>query len=193
MVIAWNELRDARERIGLTQEELAQELGVSTRTITNWEKSGVARKAEYKVERYFGDALVRDTSTPNIERELDYLDAVRKMPVADRADHEGWDPSRVLREASDAELLEELTRRARRRGLIAVSKETALPRETEREARQILRGERARLTPADVIVGSFGENSGTEQDEPLPENLEEAWAGQYAADPAGDDPEDHTP
>lgn len=109
MVITWNELRDARERLNLTQEELASELGVSTRTVTNWEANGVPRKAEYKVERYFGDTLVR---------------APGDAAVAD-ARHADVTPSprtgADLSFASDVELLEELLRRAAERALYGVS------------------------------------------------------------------------
>jgi transcriptional regulator with XRE-family HTH domain len=95
MVITWNELRDARERLHLTQEELASQLGVSTRTVTNWEANGVARKAEYKVERFFGDALTRARAG------------------ADRAEAEPDSPPAVdLSAVPDLALLEELTRRA---------------------------------------------------------------------------------
>lgn len=40
---------------------------------------------------------------------------------------------------------------------------------------------------SNLIVGGFGKTSEHE----VPEDVEEAWAGQYAADPAGDDPIDH--
>lgn len=93
MVITWNELRDARERLHLTQEELASQLGVSTRTVTNWEANGVARKAEYKVERFFGDALTRARSG------------------VDRAEPDS-SPAVDLSAVPDLALLEELTRRA---------------------------------------------------------------------------------
>lgn len=44
-----------------------------------------------------------------------------------------------------------------------------------------------------VIVGSFGQNAATGDDLVIPENVEEEWAGQYAAHTKGDTPEDHTP
>lgn len=104
MVIAWNELRDARERLHLTQEELASQLGVSTRTVTNWEANGVARKAEYKVERFFGDALVRESSD-------DPAATVDAAPLPRPTDLSG---------VSDLALLEELTRRAAERARLGV-------------------------------------------------------------------------
>lgn len=50
---------------------------------------------------------------------------------------------------------------------------------------------RGNNTLAPVIVGGFGNNAVTEEE--IPENVEEAWAGQYAAHPKGELPEDHTP
>ncbi len=59
MSITWKQLRDAREHADLTQLELADMLGVSPRTIVNWEKEGsaVPRKSEYKVIRELGSAF----------------------------------------------------------------------------------------------------------------------------------------
>lgn len=165
MVITWNELRDARERIGLTQEQLAEKLGVSTRTITNWENAGVAKKAEYKVERFFGDDLKRDESVNRIEAQLDYNKTIASMSLDERAEHEGLSTfAQVLKEASDAELLEELTRRARARGLIAVSKQIDLPRTTQREATLLLRGERSRLTLSDTQPSKRSDVGGSSED-----------------------------
>lgn len=42
-----------------------------------------------------------------------------------------------------------------------------------------------------VIVGGFGQNAHTEEE--IPENVEEEWAGRFAASPMSDIPEDHTP
>lgn len=38
MAMTGDEIRDARERLGLTQSELGQMVGVSMRTIGNWER-----------------------------------------------------------------------------------------------------------------------------------------------------------
>ena len=35
------DIRLTRKRLGLTQEEMAKRLGVSTRTVQNWEQGGV--------------------------------------------------------------------------------------------------------------------------------------------------------
>lgn len=45
---------------------------------------------------------------------------------------------------------------------------------------------------SNVIVGGFGKNADADEDV-LPENVEEEWAGQFAASPKSDLPEDHTP
>ena len=110
MVITWNELRDARESLHLTQEELATRLGVSTRTVTNWEANGVARKAEYKVERFFGDALARDARDRDGDAARDSAGVVDEQAVS--ADGDGPSAPVDLSTVSDLELLEELTRRA---------------------------------------------------------------------------------
>ncbi|GAA1578815.1 helix-turn-helix domain-containing protein [Leucobacter aridicollis] len=191
MVISWNELRDARERRNLTQEELAEQLGVSTRTITNWERVGVARKAEYKVRRFFGDDLSDGAQRPDPFAEIDYNLEVQRMTLSDRADHEGVSEfALALKEASDGELLEELQRRARKRGLAIISAGIT-PKHMQREVNQILRGERRRLESQDLNVGGAGNNVQTESDIEVPENVEEEWG--LAAHPKTDLPQDHTP
>lgn len=124
MVITWNDLRDARERIGFTQEELANELGVSTRTITNWEATGVPRKAEYKVERFFGENLHRSESPPATPGLFDdvvaQLDAQPVQLPVDTAPSR-LELVRVLDQFPDYTILEYLTRRALRRRANEVS------------------------------------------------------------------------
>lgn len=48
-------------------------------------------------------------------------------------------------------------------------------------------------TDAEIIVGRFGKNADADTDDDIPENVEEAWAGKFAAHPKGNEPEDHTP
>lgn len=48
-----------------------------------------------------------------------------------------------------------------------------------------------RNRPSNVIVGGFGQTANIEDE--IPENVEEAWAGRFAASPKSDIPEDHTP
>lgn len=52
---------------------------------------------------------------------------------------------------------------------------------------------RSTAAPANVIVGSFGQTAPTNEEIEIPENVEEEWAGKFAAHPKGDETEDHTP
>lgn len=51
-MITGQELQDARNACRLTQDELASQLGVTSRTVVNWERSGVPKAKE---------SLVRNT------------------------------------------------------------------------------------------------------------------------------------
>ena len=47
-------IRESRKRLGLTQEELAKRLGVSTRTVQNWEQGGaIPASSRGAIERLF--------------------------------------------------------------------------------------------------------------------------------------------
>lgn len=48
------------------------------------------------------------------------------------------------------------------------------------------------IPTGELIVGGFGQNASIEEDA-IPDNVEEAWAGEFAAHPKGNEPEDHTP
>ncbi|TCK35483.1 hypothetical protein EDF60_2858 [Leucobacter luti] len=71
---------------------------------------------------------------------------------------------------------------------------------TKEFLRRVEAGE-TRLNPADpldsesesnVIVGGFGHNADQHEYTEVPDNVEEAWAGKFAADDKGDDPIDHS-
>jgi transcriptional regulator with XRE-family HTH domain len=48
------EIREQRKRLGLTQEDFAKRLGVSTRTIQNWEQDGsIPATSMRSIERLF--------------------------------------------------------------------------------------------------------------------------------------------
>lgn len=82
-------LRDARNRAGMTQSELAQALEVSQRTVGNWERGeSVPRNKLPQIRTLLGEYLGIDDSTP------------------------------TLRQASDTELLGELARRLGRAGRV---------------------------------------------------------------------------
>lgn len=57
-MITGQQIRSARERAGLTQEELANRLGVSMRSVGNWERGAtVPRSKSAAVEAILGDHL----------------------------------------------------------------------------------------------------------------------------------------
>ena len=87
-----NEIRDARERAGLTQEALAALLGVSMRTVGNWE---------------------RGQTVP-----LNRLAKIREVLTGHWKDDEPADPV-GLSNASDVELLAEIARRFARNSVKA--------------------------------------------------------------------------
>ncbi|MGC0143188.1 helix-turn-helix domain-containing protein [Pseudactinotalea sp. Z1732] len=78
------EIRDARQRGGMTQAELAQRVGVSQRTVGNWERGeSIPRNRAAKIRAVLADHLSTGQAAP-------------------------------LRSASDAELLAEIARRFER-------------------------------------------------------------------------------
>ena len=82
------EMRTARERANLTQGELAKRVGVSLRTVGNWERGeSVPRSKEQAIRAALGDHI--------------------------QGSHPG--DGTTLRAASDAELLAEIARRFARR------------------------------------------------------------------------------
>jgi transcriptional regulator with XRE-family HTH domain len=58
MPIAAEDLRDARLAMAMSQTDFSRALGVSTRTIGNWETSGVPERAERQVMRVFGRTIL---------------------------------------------------------------------------------------------------------------------------------------
>lgn len=48
-------VKEIRNKLGLTQEELAKELGVALRTVQNWETGGVIPKTKYVILRKLND------------------------------------------------------------------------------------------------------------------------------------------
>ena len=81
-MITGQQIRSARERAGLTQEQLAQRVDVSLRSVGNWER---------------GHSIPRSKS------------AIVEAVLADWLDKESDEPQ--LGSASDAELLAEIARR----------------------------------------------------------------------------------
>lgn len=49
------DIREQRKRLGMTQEEFANRLGVSTRTVQNWEQGGaIPASSRNAIERLLG-------------------------------------------------------------------------------------------------------------------------------------------
>lgn len=82
MTTTGQQIRDARERAGLTQEQLAQRVGVTLRTVGNWERGASVPRNRL--------ARIREV-----------------LPDLDRTDDRGVN----LRTASDVEVLAEIARR----------------------------------------------------------------------------------
>ena len=57
MSISPDLLRDVREYLDLTQAGLAERLGVSPRTIVNWEAAGVPTRSERRIRRNLGTVI----------------------------------------------------------------------------------------------------------------------------------------
>lgn len=85
-----DDIRNARQRAGLTQAELAQQIGVSMRTVGNWERG------DTPPDRYAArisavlDGLISSADSPTIE---DYSDAALLAEIARR-----FDGTRSIRE-----------------------------------------------------------------------------------------------
>ena len=52
------ELRECRERLGLTQEQLAKQMGVHVMTVSRWERG--ARKIQTPIEKLVREILRRE-------------------------------------------------------------------------------------------------------------------------------------
>jgi transcriptional regulator with XRE-family HTH domain len=69
--IDWTVLKDARALKGWTQQDLADAVGVSVRTIVNWETTGVPSRSTRKIERALGDELRYSHFISNFPDDLD--------------------------------------------------------------------------------------------------------------------------
>lgn len=142
-MITAQELRDARHRADLTQAELAARMGVSLRTVTNWEGASgpLADRAEQKIMSALGGTITRmrqGVAGPEIldipaevltqmaeakaalEPRPGGLTAAERDSLRDRSLSErGYGGEqrkrRLLSMFTDIDLLHELTNRARQR------------------------------------------------------------------------------
>ncbi|MFP3579960.1 helix-turn-helix transcriptional regulator [Arthrobacter sp. SIMBA_036] len=126
MKISADELRLVRSHMDLTQAEMASHLGISPRTIVNWETSGVPDSKAARV------LSVLQHDLEEAKQEEWYRESVANMPVPEvppgymSADAEvedsrpGLHPDRrranLLQAFTDSDLLAELRSRALRRG-----------------------------------------------------------------------------
>lgn len=102
-------LRLARNHLELTQPELAGRLGVSPRTIVNWEASGVPAHRLPRVERRLGPAI-------RVAIEQDRSARTTPAGAASAAASPSPETRRErLRDFTDSDLLNELQMRALRR------------------------------------------------------------------------------
>lgn len=92
LVISSTEIRAARERAGLTQEELGAALGVSLRTVGNWERGAtVPRNREAALRRVLADHLddgTGPTLTGASDAEL-VAEIARRLSVARSRERDG--------------------------------------------------------------------------------------------------------
>lgn len=138
-MITSQELRDARHRADLTQAELAARMGVSLRTVTNWERAAGALtdRAEQKIMSALGNtitsmrrgidesadlAIPAEVLTQMAEarhggRDAAERDALREMSLSERGYGGEQRKRRLLSMFTDIDLLHELTNRARQRNV----------------------------------------------------------------------------
>lgn len=127
MNISADELRYTRSHLDLTQAEMAEFLGVSPRTIVNWETNGVPESKVARTLKIMGSALedakrtaeaIREMSS-NLPSDDDYAEWLQRaeepepeplgMTVEQRRAY-------LLQAFSDVDLTNELKSRALRRG-----------------------------------------------------------------------------
>lgn len=133
-MVTGDELKNTRTYVlHLTQQELADKLGVSLRTVGNWEREGVPESREYIVTRAVGGALKkwRDTEIQLKETyEAPIYDesgfrfegepSVAEQDAQTRRDLEiardviEEDERAAIRKFSDKQLLQEIARRLER-------------------------------------------------------------------------------
>lgn len=144
-MITSQELRDARHRADLTQAELAARMGVSLRTVTNWEgaSGALTDRAEQKIMSALGNTIARmrsgiveagDLAIPaevltqmaeaRIAHDSDpsglnaaERDALREKSLSERGYGGEQRKRRLLSMFTDIDLLHELTNRARQRNV----------------------------------------------------------------------------
>lgn len=119
----------------MTQAQLANKLGVSLRTVGNWEREGVPASREYIVTRTVGDALKQ---WREMDQHLKYMQNMEpEPPISDEeyeAEQQAWaiheakmeqdiieNDRLTIRQYSNEILLEEIARRLRSTPIATVS------------------------------------------------------------------------
>jgi DNA-binding XRE family transcriptional regulator len=126
MKITADELRLVRAHMDLTQAEMAQHLGISARTIVNWETNGVPDSKtarvlsilkrdieEAKEEEWFRESVA---SMPVPEAPPGYVSAAAEEEDSRPGMHPDRRRANLLQAFTDSDLLAELRSRALRRG-----------------------------------------------------------------------------
>lgn len=79
------DIKVIRKKLGLTQAELAKNLGVSDQTISNWEKSGrIPTPMRAKIEDLVSEKSQKRDAVDHVGRLLDIMEADRATMNADR-------------------------------------------------------------------------------------------------------------
>jgi DNA-binding XRE family transcriptional regulator len=73
------QIKEFREKIGLTQEEFAQKIGVSTRTVQNWENGGEIPKTTRKKLETMIQQESQCQANDYISRILDMMEEDRRF------------------------------------------------------------------------------------------------------------------
>ena len=80
-------IRETRKHLGLTQEEMAKRLGVSTHTVQNWENGGVIPATSQKaIERLFDgveDKHGWDEVIARLDRIVELLEVLVRKEAGD--------------------------------------------------------------------------------------------------------------
>lgn len=78
-------IKEIRQKLNLTQAELAQMVGTSIQTISNWERLGnIPTPMRSKLENLFSEKSQKRDATDHVGRILDQMEAERATMAADR-------------------------------------------------------------------------------------------------------------
>lgn len=146
-MLTGDQLFQARTSAGMTQQQLANTLGVSLRSVGNWERAEqVPRSAEAKVWKLLGNYLLEDQH-PAVSSDLAHVSDARLLAeIARRFElgrrEVGSDDSSAPTSKPDivrtqnvtVELDDETTQKAARRGVVAPNELDAAGEESQGEA-----------------------------------------------------------